>query len=189
MISPLLANIVLNELDWELANNGYLFVRYADDFVILAKSTQDIEKALILVEKILRSLGLELSVEKTKCVSPNEHFDFLGFRILKSLITIRPKSLEKFKDKVRRLTVRSNNLSNETITELNRVIRGTARYFAADFSQVSAVFIKSDQWIRMRLRCMKKKRKSYSDNYIIPNKYFQRRGLLNLTDFICYEYK
>jgi RNA-directed DNA polymerase len=188
VISPLLANIVLNELDHELANNGYQFVRYADDFVILAKSMQDIEKALILVEKILRSLGLKLSKEKTKCVSPNEHFDFLGFRILKSLISIKPKSLEKFKDKVRRLTVRSRNLSNDTILELNRVIRGTARYFATDFSQVSAVFGKSDHWIRMRLRCMKKKRKSYNDNFIIPNKYFQRRGLLKLTDFICYQH-
>jgi RNA-directed DNA polymerase len=188
IISPLLANIVLNVLDHELAVNGYQFVRYADDFVILAKSMLDIEKALILVKKILGSLGLELSKEKTKCVSPNEQFDFLGFRILKSLVSIRPKSLEKFKDKVRRLTVRSHNLSKDTILELNRVIRGTANYFAADFSQVSAVFERTDRWIRMRLRCMKKKRKSYNDNFKIPIKYFQRKGLLNLKDFICYEH-
>ena len=189
VISPLLANIVLNELDYELANNGYQFVRYADDFVVLAKTGQDIEKALILVKLKLQSLGLELSGEKTKYVPPNEHFDFLGFRILKSLVTIRPKSLEKFKDNIRSLSVRSHNFSKETITDINRVIRGTARYFATDFSQVSAVFGKTDRWIRMRLRCMKKKRKSYSDNYKIPNKFFHRRGLLNLMDFICYEYK
>ena len=188
MISPLLANIVLNELDWELANNGYQFVRYADDFVVLAKTRQDIEKAMILVKSILSSLGLELSSEKTKYIPPNDHFDFLGFRILKSIVMMKPESLEKFKDKIRNITVRSHNFSKETIEDINRVIRGTARYFATDFSQVSAVFRKMDYWIRMRLRCMKKKRKSYNDNFLIPNKYFQKRGLLNMMDFICYEY-
>jgi group II intron reverse transcriptase/maturase len=190
VISPLLANIVLNELDWELENNGYQFVRYADDFVVLAKTGLDIEKAMMLVKSKLASLGLELSGEKTKYVPPNEHFDFLGFRILKSRVMMKPDSLEKFKDKIRILTVRSHNFSKETtIEDVNRVIRGTARYFATDFSQVSAVFRKMDRWIRMRLRCMKKKRKSYNDNFLIPNKYFQKRGLLNMMDFIYYEHR
>jgi hypothetical protein len=96
---------------------------------------------------------------------------------------MRLKSLEKFKTKVRELTHRSHNLDANVIVKLNQVIRGTANYFATKFSTVSRLFIRLDQWIRMRVRCMKKKRKSHTDNQKIRLVYFQKLGLLNLVDF------
>ena len=81
VISPLLANIVLNYLDWQLAEQGYKFVRYADDIVILVKTKQEAENALDLTKKVLKDLGLETSPEKTKIATASEGFQFLGFLI------------------------------------------------------------------------------------------------------------
>jgi retron-type reverse transcriptase len=69
VVSPLLANIVLNELDWRLERAGYRFVRYADDFVIVCKTRSQAEAALTEVEKIMTDLELSLSPEKTKIAS------------------------------------------------------------------------------------------------------------------------
>ena len=77
---------------------------------------------------------------------------------------MREKSVQKFKAKVRELTVRKCNLDAEAIEKLNRVIRGTANYFATEFSTCRWMFQKLDSWLRMRLRCMKLKRKNYNDN-------------------------
>src|ERR1700730_17103898 len=80
VISPLLANIVLNCLDHELESKGYKFVRYADDFVILCKTEQEAIEALDFSRDILESqMQLELSQEKTKIVHIMDGFDFLGF--------------------------------------------------------------------------------------------------------------
>lgn len=69
VISPLLANIVLNKLDWRLAQAGYRFVRYADDFVVVCSDRRQAEAALALVEEVMTELGLALSPEKTKIAS------------------------------------------------------------------------------------------------------------------------
>jgi RNA-directed DNA polymerase len=66
VISPLLANIILNFLDWKLAEAGYRFVRYADDFVIVFKTKKQAREALTLVLSVLDELGLQVSPEKTK---------------------------------------------------------------------------------------------------------------------------
>ena len=96
---------------------------------------------------------------------------------------MRPKSLEKFKTKVRQLTVRKHNLEAKAIEKLNRVIRGTANYFSASFSTCRWLFQKLDSWIRMRLRCMKKKRKSRNDNYKLRVVYFRKNlGLLSMEE-------
>lgn len=78
-LSPLLANIVLNRMDWQLAHADYRFVRYADDFVIQCYTKHDAEKTLNFVEEVLAGLGLELSKEKTRISSFKDDFDFLGF--------------------------------------------------------------------------------------------------------------
>ena len=112
VISPLLANIVLDVLDQELANQGYIFVRYADDFLVLSKSTSDIEKAHEIVQNTLENvLKLSLQPEKTKVTTFKEGFDFLGFTFSTNGISIRAKSVEKLKDKIRKLTIRSHNFS------------------------------------------------------------------------------
>ena len=70
------------------------------------------------------------------------------------------------------------------IEKLNQVIRGTAQYFAADFSTCRWMFQKLDSWIRMRIRCMKRKRKNYNDNQTFRVGYFRRKlGLLTLEEF------
>lgn len=181
VISPLLANIVLDVLDKELACHGYVFVRYADDFLVLAKSMPEIEKARDLVQHVIEGkLQLKLSPEKTKITTFDQGFDFLGFHFSRSGVTIRTKSVERLKEEIRNLTIRSHNFSAEVILSLNRVTRGVANYYATEFSTVKTQFFKLDQMIRRRLRCMKQKRISGNDNHRIPSHYFERKGLLSL---------
>lgn len=184
VISPLLANIVLNKLDWRLEQAGYRFVRYADDFVVVCRNRKQAEAALAVVEEVMTELGLSLSAEKTKIASYGKGYEFLGFRLSSKSRTMRPKSLEKFKAKVREITRRCHNLDANVIEKLNRVIRGTANYFAASFSTCIKLFQRLDKWIRMRIRCMKFKRKWSHDNYRMRQRTFDKKlGLMKLLDF------
>jgi group II intron reverse transcriptase/maturase len=183
VISPLLANIVLNYLDWHLEEHGYHFVRYADDFVVLTQTKTEAEKALEELRDFLTiELSLELNHEKTKITTYGKGFDFLGFAISSRYMRIRTKSVEKFQDKVRKLTIRSHNLDRKVIEKLNRVISGTANYFATSFSDCHHQFEKLDKWTRRRLRCMKYKSISRRHNLRMRLKYFRRLGLLSLVD-------
>lgn len=184
VISPLLANIVLNQLDWHLHHLGCRFVRYADDFVVLCHNRTEAEEARTQVETVLGSLGLSLSPEKTRIVSYGKGYTFLGFILSSSSRRIRQKSLEKFKDNVRALTVRKHNLDSLAVEHLNRVIRGVAQYFCAPFVTNKEQFHKLDSWVRMRLRSMKFKRKCTLDNYKLRNKTFTKvYRLLSMEDF------
>jgi group II intron reverse transcriptase/maturase len=181
VISPLLANIVLNKLDWRLEVKGYRFVRYADDFVVVCETRQEATAALAAVEEIMTELGLTLSPEKTKIGSYGKGYEFLGFRLSSKSRTMRPKSLEKFQAKIRELTRRHHNLDARVIEKLNQVIRGTANYFAPNFSTCIKLFQRLDKWIRMRVRCMKFKRKSEFDNYRLRHGSFDKKlGLLRM---------
>ena len=181
--SPLLANIALNVLDWYLHEHGFRFVRYADDFVVLCRSEHEAKEALARVEHLVADrLGLSLSAEKTKIARFHEGFTFLGFDIKSRFVRMRAKSVENFKTKVRQITRRSHNLDAEMIVQLNRVIRGNANYFATPWSHCGDAYRSLDRWIRMRLRCMKFKRKSQVDNPRLRLKHFKRMGLLSLTD-------
>ena len=184
VISPLLANIVLNELDWRLERAGYRFVRYADDFVVVCNTRSQAEAALTEVEKIMADLELSLSPEKTKIARYGKGYDFLGFRLSSRSRTMRPKSVEKFKMKIRELTRRCHNLDDRVIEKLNQVIRGTAYYFATDFSTVVKLYQKLDKWIRTRVRCMKFKRISRYDRRRLRQRSFDKKlGLLRLLSF------
>lgn len=183
VFSPLLANIALNHLDWRLHAAGYRFARYADDFVVVCSTRQQAELALNLVEQILADLGLSVSPEKTQITTYGKGYAYLGFHLSSRSRTMRPKSLDKFKTKIRELTRRCHNLDAMVVTKLNQVIRGTANYFATSFSTCRKLFIELDKWIRMRLRCMKRKRKSCRDNYKLRLVFFQKLGLLSLSDF------
>ena len=184
VISPLLANIVLNHLDWQLHEAGYHFARYADDFVVVCRTKQQTQEALAVVKRVLEGeLGLTLSAEKTKVTTFGKGYDFLGFTLSSSSCRMRKKSVLKFKAKIRELTVRKCNLDAEVIEKLNRVIRGTANYFGPQFSTNRWLFGRLDKWIRMRLRCMKLKRKSWNDNRKLRLKYFRYKlGLLAMRD-------
>ena len=185
VVSPLLANIALNLMDWQLEKAGYRFVRYADDFVVLCKSERQAKEAMEMISKLLADqMGLTLSPEKTQVTTFKKGFAFLGFQIGAWTVRMRPKSLEKFKEKVRQITTRSHNLDAEMVEKLNRVIRGTANYFTRPWSACCHMYRTLDRWIRMRLRCMKTKRKSAEDTRCLRLKHFKHMGLLSLTSFL-----
>ncbi len=183
VVSPLLANIVLNHLDWRLQERGFRFVRYADDFVVLCQTQAQAEEALALVTQTLTELGLSLSAEKTRITTYGKGYSFLGFVLSSRSRRMREKSKRKFQEKVRELTVRSRNLDPPVIEKLNQVIRGTAGYFATRWFTGRQGFRELDAWIRRRVRCMKYKRFRYHDNRRWRVKQAQRLGLLSLESF------
>jgi RNA-directed DNA polymerase len=182
VISPLLANITLNSLDWHLHDAGFRLVRYADDFVVLCQTEAEVQEAHALVQRHLDGLGLTLSAEKTKRTQFREGFAFLGFVLKAQTVTMRPKAVEKFKNKIRELTPRHHNLDPQVIAKVNAVVRGTANYFATAFSSCRGLFRTLDQWLRMRIRCMKFKCKRVSDNWRFWRKHFRRLGVVFLCD-------
>ena len=183
VISPLLANIVLNHLDGRLGAAGYWFVRYADDFVVLCQTQAQAEEALTLVTQTLTELGLQLSPEKTRITTYRRGYSFLGFVMSRRSRRMRDKSERKFQDKVRELTCRSHNLDAQVFVKLNQVIRGTAQYFATRWFTARHTLRRLDSWIRRRVRCMKFKRFSYHNNRRFRVKHFERLGLLRLESF------
>ena len=180
----MLANIALNSLDWKLHEQGFRFVRYADDFVVLCQSAEQAREAHVLVEGHLTSIGLALSAEKTKETRFSAGFQFLGFQINAWSVMMRDKSVQKFKDRVREVTVRHRNLEAGVVKELNQIIRGVAHYFGPPFATVRNLFRNLDEWLRMRLRCMKFKRKSREDNWRMRVKHLRRMGFVFLCDLL-----
>lgn len=178
VISPLMGNVVLNYLDWQLDAAGFKFARYADDLVILCKTHDQAKDALALAKEILADLGLECSPEKTKVSSMSQGFQFLGFDVSSKTVTMRQKSREKFEEKIKKLTTRSHNLDAKVIEKLNQVIRGTVNYFYTGFSRVKKYFRITDKWIRERVRWMKYKSKSRTQHLKLKNKHITRRGLI-----------
>lgn len=195
VISPLLANAVLNHLDQKMEERGYKFVRYADDFIVLCRTKLQAESALdYITEVIEKELNLELSQEKTHISQAKDGFDFLGFTITTRNTVMRQKSMERFKTKIKALTKRSHNLDAKCIEKLNQVIRGTVNYFTTP-KTTEKPWIKLDQWIRRRVRCMKRKRISKRDNLRIKNRSLDRLGLLrckarfhHMRKRICYSH-
>ena len=145
VISPLLANIYLNELDWELAKANLEFVRYADDSIVMCQTREDLEKAKVIVHETLQRLGLELAEDKSDDIDFHEKdFDFLSFTFnhlkmsknRRVYYTFGPsiKSIKKFKSDVKSITKKRYTYSFEKWTELlNPVLRGKFNYFLIPF--------------------------------------------------------
>jgi len=145
VISPLLANIYLNELDWELAKANLEFVRYADDSIVMCQTKEDLEKAKVIVHQTLQRLGLELAEDKSDDIDFHEKdFDFLGFTFnhlkmsknRRVYYTFGPsiKSIRKFKNDVKSVIKKRYTYSFEKWTEiLNPVLRGKFNYFLIPF--------------------------------------------------------
>jgi len=180
VISPILANIVLDYLDQHLAEEGFKFVRYADDFLILCRTHTEAERALSKARNIImRDLGMKLNRRKTSIVQFKDGFEFLGFNISSWSVKMGDKAVEEFKSKIKTLTPRSRNLDEHTVKELNRVIRGMMNYFSTSFSSILKQVKYLDCAIRRRLRCMTFERKSCVDNGRLRNKDIYRLGLLS----------
>jgi len=156
-VSPILSNIVLNELDQELERRGHKYCRWADDFVILTKSRRAAERVMKSITTFLQEeLNLPVNEEKSQ-VSRLKKVTFLGFQITGKHIKISSKALERFKEKVRMLTVRNNPYSmHQVIKELNKFLRGWVEYFR--IQELKESLVKLDRFIRRRLRAMQLKK-------------------------------
>jgi RNA-directed DNA polymerase len=156
-VSPMLSNIVLNELDQELERRGHRYCRWADDFLILLKSERAARRVMDGIVKYLEE-ELNLPVNKEKSgVSEIKDVPFLGFQILRGKIRVSNKSRVKFKDKIRGLTRRNNPLSmHQNIQELNKYLQGWVAYFG--IQEFKMLFRDLDGWIRSRLRSMQLKK-------------------------------
>ena len=156
-VSPMLSNIVLNELDQELERRGHQYCRWADDFLILLKSERAAKRVMDGIVKYLEE-ELNLPVNKEKSgVLEIKNAPFLGFQILRGKIRVSNKSRIKFKDKIRELTRRNNPLSmHQNIEELNKYLQGWVAYFG--IQQFKKLFGDLDGWIRSRLRSMQLKK-------------------------------
>jgi RNA-directed DNA polymerase len=194
VISPLLANIYLDPLDWLMAESGFEMVRYADDMVVLCRSQEEAAAALSKLKEWMEGAGLTLHPDKTRVVDMNlagSHFDFLGYRFYRSLRgrlcrLVRPKSLRKLRETIKPKTRRNNGKSMEAIVaDLNRTLKGWFAYFKhVHPSELGEI----DQWLRMRLRSILRKRRGGrgrgrgQDHHRWPNRYFTGLGLFCLLD-------
>jgi group II intron reverse transcriptase/maturase len=179
VISPLLANIVLDAFDKVIESKGWRHVRYADDFVILTKSAEEAALAMAFAKESLASLGLSLHETKTRLTDFRAGFEFLGFHFRGYYLGIRARSLEKFKERVRAVTRRNQGRNVDAVLlDLNPVIRGYANYFGV--ANVSKVFTNLDAWIRMRIRSFRLKKRTRHANHRLPNRKLEKWGLLSL---------
>jgi RNA-directed DNA polymerase len=187
VISPLLSNIYLDPLDHLMARAGIEMIRYADDFVLLCRHETEAYDALEQVKAWTTSVGLILHPDKTHIVDASQRggFDFLGYHFERGYRWPRKKSLTKLKDKIRSLTKRTTGSSLALIISLiNRTLRGWFHYFKHSHK---TALIPLDQWIRMRLRSILRRRRGGkgrgrgSDNVRWPNAFFAKQGLFSLT--------
>ena len=150
-LSPLLANIVLNELDQELERRGHRFVRYADDFIILVKSKRAGERVFQSISHFIeKRLHLKINKKKSK-VAPLKECSFLGFAIVRGKIRWMPEAEREFKRRIRELTNRNWGVSMaRRIRELTWYIRGWINYFG--ISEYYSPIPRLDEWIRRRMR-------------------------------------
>jgi RNA-directed DNA polymerase len=154
-LSPLLSNLVLDELDRELERRGHRFVRYADDSNIYVRSERAGQRVMESVKRfITKKLKLKVNESKSAVAKPQER-KFLGFSFTsgKELKRkIAPKAIDRFKERVREITHRSRaNSMKQVIEKLAQYIRGWRGYFG--FCETPSVLRGLESWVRRRLRC------------------------------------
>jgi RNA-directed DNA polymerase len=187
VLSPLLSNVYLDELDQLMVAHGIEMVRYADDFVILCRSAADAERALELVRAWVTANGLTLHPDKTRIVdSRTDHFDFLGYSFRGQSHWPRQKSIQKLRDTIRQKTRRTSGRSLQcVIVDTNRTLRGWFEYFK--HSSYPNIFDTTDAWVRGRLRSILRKRSKRRgrgrglDHHRWPNAFFTAQGLHSLV--------
>lgn len=155
-LSPLLSNLVLDELDRELERRGHRFVRYADDCNIYVRSEQAGQRVMESVKRFIsKRLKLKVNEQKSAVARPQAR-KFLGFSFSGGSDIrrqIAPKAIERFKERIRELTTWGRSTSLEqTLTVLSPYMRGWSSYFG--FCQTPDVLIQLTGWVRRRLRAM-----------------------------------
>ena len=170
VVSPLLSNILLTPFDREMRRRGYRLTRFADDWVVTCRTRSEAKAALGVAAQILEKLGVELHAKKTQIVHVRHGFEFLGYKIKRGSRRLRlapdqirtgtsqgdlyayprQKSLEHFKDQIRKQTRRKAPLTTQQlIAEINPIIRGWGNYYCR--SHVRRLFHQLDGWIVRRL--------------------------------------
>ena len=190
VISPLLANIYLHELDVEMREAGLVMVRYADDSVVLCRSREEAQFALTLMRAWVTANGLTLHPDKTHlgdCRVDGQGFEFLGYRFEAGKRLVRKKSLMSLKDKIRAKTKRNvGNSIDYVIASLNPTLKGWYAYFqhAHRFT-----FSTIDGFVRRRLRAMLRRQKHrpgqgrcLNDHKQWPNAFFADLGLFTMSN-------
>ena len=160
-LSPLLGNIMLNECDHELEKRGHRFVRYADDLMIFCKSKKAANRTLThILPYIEGKLFLRVNRDKTQVAYVGK-VKYLGYSFYvyrgEGRLRIHPKSIRKFKDKIREITGRSNGMGIEARKiRLNQTVRGWMNYFK--LADAKNLILGLDEWIRSRIRMVTWKR-------------------------------
>ena len=156
-LSPLLSNIMLNELDKEIERRGHRFVRYADDCMIFCKSKKSAERTLEnIIPFIEEKLFLRVNRKKTE-VAHISKVKYLGYSFYrykgKCRLRVHPKSVTKMKNKIRELTDRNNGMSNAKREEkYQQFVRGWVNYFK--LADMKGLLTRADEWARRRIRAV-----------------------------------
>lgn len=156
-LSPLLSNIMLNELDKELAKRGHRFVRYADDLMIFCKSKRSANRTLeSIVPFIEKKLYLKVNIEKTT-VAHISKVKYLGYAFYRykgeCRLRVHKKSITKMQARLRELTKRSNGWGNEfRQLKLTQFIRGWINYFS--LADMKYLLLRVDEWLRRKIRAI-----------------------------------
>ena len=191
VVSPLLANIYLNELDHQLNQAGVYPTRYADDLIVQCDNEEQAHKVLEYIKSWMSENGLTLHPDKTKVIDMSQQsakMDFLGYTFMRTskgkLIRFpRQKSMKRFREAIKARTKRTSGESlSVTIKKVNRIMRGWYNYFS---ESTLNTFDNADGFVRRRLRAILLKRdrnprfgRGYA-HMIWPNKFFEDQGLFS----------
>ena len=204
VVSPLLSNVLLTPFDREMRDRGYQLTRYADDWVVTCRTRREAEQALAEATKILKTLGVTLNAEKTRIVHVRHGFEFLGYKIKRGSRPMRltpgkirsgaqqgglyayprQKSIEHFKDQIRRRTRRKAPVSTQMLIEqINPVIHGWGNYYCK--AHVRRLFHRLDGWLVRRIWSHRYKRWRCCGWKTLPtSKLYDEYGLVNLVSLI-----
>ncbi len=204
VISPLLSNILLTPFDREMRVKGYRLTRYADDWLVTCRTRQEAQAALNFARQVLGKLGVVVNEEKTRIVHISQGFEFLGYKVKRGQKAMRlaahkikskarqgdiyvyptQKSIDHFKDQIRKRTSRKAPVSTrELIEQLNPVIRGWGNYYRK--SHVRKLFNQFDRWIVRRLWSHRHKRWRNCGWKTLPSsKLYSELGLVNMIQLI-----
>ena len=202
--SPLLSNILLTPFDREMRRRGYQLTRYADDWVVTCASAAEARAALETARRILEALGVQINPRKTRIVHVKHGFEFLGFKIKRGNRSLRlpshkitsgarsgtlyaypkEKSIQHFKDQIRRRTRRKAPVTTQQLIEqINPVVRGWGHYYKR--VRVRRLFHQLDAWIVRRIWSHRYKRWRCRGWRQLPNaKLYGEFGLVNLVALI-----
>jgi len=211
VISPLIANVYLDEFDKHMRAHNIRIVRYADDILVFAKTKAQLMKYKQIAEKKLKEMKLKINVRKTKVTHLSQGVNFLGTYITEKYIAVERKRIRRLKDKIRKETRRNQSRPMEhIIMKMNQILYGWINYYK--ITNCKGLIKGLMSWIRRRLRMIKmvqwksykplhkilrrkgfkgdlpniainkwKNSKCYHIHKALPNEYFESLGLFDLT--------